>query len=227
MLNGAAYHVEVPASWNGKLVMYAHGFVGGGAALFVQDPTIRRFLIQSGYAWAASSYSKNNYDVRAGVEDTNALALNFTNIAALNSRLLPAPSRIYITGHSMGGHITAAAIEDEAFATANNKVKYAGAVPMCGVVGDTELFNEFGAMQMTAQDEAGLASSPITSWTTVAAQVLGALFSSFPSAAAPTTQITTTAAGARWAFRSKELHRWHSPVVCPGRPLAAASPEGS
>src|SRR5689334_832117 len=25
VLNGAAYRVEVPANWNGKLVMYAHG----------------------------------------------------------------------------------------------------------------------------------------------------------------------------------------------------------
>ena len=26
VLNGAAYRVEVPANWNGKLVMHAHGF---------------------------------------------------------------------------------------------------------------------------------------------------------------------------------------------------------
>ena len=47
----------------------------------------------------------------------------------------------------MDGHITAAAIEDEATATAVHKVKQSGAVPMCGMVGDTELFNEFAAMQ--------------------------------------------------------------------------------
>ena len=33
VLNGAAYRVEVPANWNGKLVMYAHGYAGTGAAL--------------------------------------------------------------------------------------------------------------------------------------------------------------------------------------------------
>jgi hypothetical protein len=227
VLNGAAYHVEVPADWNGKLVMYAHGFVGGGTTLTVEDPPIRRFLIQNGYAWAASSYSKNNYDVRAGVEDTNALALNFTNIAAANSRILPPPSRIYITGRSMGGHITAAAIEDEAFATARNKVKYAGAVPMCGVVGDTELFNEFGAMQVTAQDEAGVASSPVTSWTTVEVQVLGALFSSFPSPAAPTTPIATTAAGARWASAMENFTGGTRPLFAQGLAFGGSFPGGS
>ncbi|RZA15362.1 MAG: alpha/beta hydrolase, partial [Lysobacteraceae bacterium] len=103
VLNGASYRVEVPASgWNGRLVMYAHGFRGEGAALTVSNPSIRRYLIENGYAWAASSYSTNYYDVRTGVEDTNALALAFNSIAAANGRVLPAPSRIYITGHSMG-----------------------------------------------------------------------------------------------------------------------------
>jgi len=75
MLGGAQYNVEVPANWNGQLVMYAHGYAGEGNLLQAGTPTIRRYLIQNGYAWAASSYSKNYYDVRAGVEDTNALAL--------------------------------------------------------------------------------------------------------------------------------------------------------
>jgi hypothetical protein len=182
VLNGAAYRVEVPAQWNGKLVMYAHGYAGTGATLNVSNPSIRRYLIQNGYAWAASSYSTNYYDVRAGVEDTNALALEFNNIAAANGRQLPAPSRIYITGHSMGGHITAAAIEAEALATANHKVGYHGAVPMCGVVGDTELFNEFAAMQVTAQALAGVPGHPTDKWSEIATQVTGTLFTTFPSA---------------------------------------------
>ena len=181
VLGGAGYFVEVPPNWNGKLVMYAHGFRGNGAALTVSAPSIRRYLIQNGYAWAASSYAKNYYDVRAGVEDTNALALEFTKIATANGRALTAPTKIYITGHSMGGHITAAAIEDEAAATAVHKVKYAGAVPMCGVVGDTELFNQFAAMQVTAQALAGLPSYPTAKWSEISALVTSTLFTTFPS----------------------------------------------
>jgi len=181
VLGGAGYHVEVPATWNGKLVMYAHGYAGTGAALGVSDPAIRRYLVQNGYAWAASSYSKNYYDVRAGVEDTNALALEFTKIAARNGRTLAAPTKVYITGISMGGHITAAAIEDEAQATAINKVKYNGAVPMCGVLGDTELFNQFAAMQVTAQALAGLPNYPTDKWADVNALVTSTLFTTFPS----------------------------------------------
>jgi hypothetical protein len=55
VLDGAAYRIEVPANWNGQLVMYAHGYAGTGPELVVQNPTIRRYLIQNGYAWAASS----------------------------------------------------------------------------------------------------------------------------------------------------------------------------
>lgn len=182
VLNGAAYQVEVPPNWNGKLVMYAHGYAGTGVDLGVGAPSIRRYLIQNGYAWAASSYSKNYYDVRAGVEDTNALALEFTKIAAKNSRTLATPSKIYITGHSMGGHITAAAIEDEAYATARNKVKYNGAVPMCGVLGDAELFNQFAAMQVTAQALAGLPNYPTDKWADIKDEVTSKLFTTFPSA---------------------------------------------
>ena len=69
VLGGAAYRVEVPANWNGKLVMYAHGYAGEGSALTISNPSIRRHLIEQGYAWAASSYSKNYYDVRAGVDE--------------------------------------------------------------------------------------------------------------------------------------------------------------
>ena len=181
VLGGAGYRVEVPANWNGKLVMYAHGFAGNGAALGVNNPSIRRYLVQNGYAWAASSYTRNYYDVRAGVEDTNALANEFVKIAAKNSRTLAAPSKMYITGHSMGGHITAAAIEDEAQATAVNKVKYNGAVPMCGVVGDTELFNQFAAIQVSAQAVAGLPSYPTAKWSEISTLVTSTLFTTFPS----------------------------------------------
>ncbi|HQP66847.1 MAG TPA: alpha/beta hydrolase [Quisquiliibacterium sp.] len=182
VLGNAAYRVEVPANWNGKLVMYAHGYRGTGAALTVSDPSIRRHLIQNGYAWAASSYSTNYYDVRTGVEDTNALANEFTKIAAANQRTLAAPSRIYIMGHSMGGHVVGAAIDAEAASTANNRTRYHGAVPMCGVMGDTELFNQFAAMQVTAQALAGFPTNPFTKWSDISAQVTSALFTTFPSA---------------------------------------------
>ena len=207
VLGGAAYRVEVPANWNGKLVMYAHGYAGTGNALVVSNPQIRRYLIANGYAWAASSYSKNYYDVRVGVEDTNALALAFNKIASDNGRTLGAPSRIYITGVSMGGHITAAAIEDEALATANNKVRYNGAVPMCGVLGDTELFDYFAGAQVTAQSLAGVPNYPFTQWADIQAQVTTALFTQFPTA-----PVATTTLGNRYKSVLKNLTGGERPL---------------
>ena len=185
-LGGAGYRIEVPKNWNGMLVLYAHGYAGTGVDLVVNAPSIRRYLLDNGYAWAASSYSKNYYDVRAGVEDTNALALGFAKIASDNGRTLAAPTKLYITGHSMGGHITAAAIEDEAYATAKNKIKYHGAVPMCGVVGDTELFNYFGNYQAAAQTLAGLPGYGLSSFADIATLVRTSMFTTFSTV--PTAQ---------------------------------------
>lgn len=194
VLNGASYRVEVPANWNGKLVMYAHGYRGTTLTPTTGNPTIRRYLIENGYAWAASSYAKNWYDVRAGVEDTNALALEFTRIAAANGRTLAAPTKTYIIGHSMGGHIAAAAVEAETLATARNRVRYDGAVPMCGVTGDTELFNTFAAMQVAAQAVAGVPRYPTQNWADISAAVTGNLFSTFSASS-----VVPTANGARFA----------------------------
>lgn len=205
VIDGAGYHVEVPANWNGRLVMYAHGYAGNGSVLTVQNPSIRRHLIDNGYAWAASSYHANYYDVRAGVEDTNALALAFNDIAAANGRPLAAPERTYIIGHSMGGHIAGAAVEAETQATAVHKVAYDGAVPMCGVMGDTALFDTFAAVQVAAQVLAGVPDHPTADWTGILATVTGTLFSSFPSPAAPTAPITPTAAGLPFASALQNL----------------------
>lgn len=187
---GAGYRVEVPKNWNGTLVMYAHGYAGEGNALTVSNPAFRRYLIENGYAWAASSYTKNFYDVRVGVEDTNALANAFVAIAAANGRVLSEPARTYVTGVSMGGHVVAAAIEDEAQQTAVNKRSYQGALPMCAVLGDLSLYNYFGAYQLAAQKLAGVPATtvPTTDWATLAPRVRDALFASQTSFSSVTPQ---------------------------------------
>jgi len=199
VLNKAGYQIEVPKNWNGMLVMYAHGYAGTGPNLSVSPPAIRRHLLSQGYAWAASSYSTNYYDVRAGVEDTNALALAFTDIARQNGKTLNAPTKTYIIGTSMGGHVTAAAVDEENIASANNKVRYHGAVPMCGVLGDTELYDYFAAYQAAAMHEAGTPATawPVSDWATRGPQVQAALFSSFPGGATPAAPAVPTERGMR------------------------------
>lgn len=167
---GAGFRIEVPDNWNGDLIMYTHGYRGNGAELTVDDPPLRAYYLSKGYAWAASSYSANYYDVRAGVESTNSLARYFKkNIAE--------PDRIFITGFSMGGHVIGAAIEmfpniqcpegrrgnlcrrfANILGELSGGVKYVGAAPACGVMGDEALFDYFGDFGFVAEALAGVPS---------------------------------------------------------------------
>src|SRR6056297_4178272 len=168
---GAVYRYEIPAGWNGDLVMYAHGFrgcvadpaTGALVPLTVENPPLRLYYLSQGYAWAASSYAKNCYDVKDGVESTNRLWRIF-------AREQGKPEKTLITGFSMGGHVTGAAIEMfpnvecpkgrrgricERFAHILGKlsggVEYHGAAPACGVMGDEALFQYFGDFGYAAE----------------------------------------------------------------------------
>lgn len=150
VLDGAAYRIEVPKQWNGTLIMWARGY-WLGATLYIENPLIRRHLIEKGYAWAASSYTRNFYDVNAGIEDTNKLASKFQEIAAAQGRLLNKPARIYVAGWSMGGHVASAAVEAEVIKNAQNPVRYDGALSLCGSVTDIDWFNYIAAYQLAMQ----------------------------------------------------------------------------
>ena len=123
-LGGAAYQVEVPQSWNGGLVLYAHGFTGNDPILFVEEPPLRAYFIQQGFAWAASSFSAPGYDPDVGLADT--LALRDLFIQQVGS-----PSRTYINGTSMGGHVVVSAMEQ-------HPDVFSGGFSECGVVGGVQ-----------------------------------------------------------------------------------------
>ncbi|WP_086668109.1 alpha/beta hydrolase family protein [Lentzea kentuckyensis] len=145
----SAYIVEVPAKWNGRLAMWAHGYRGTGTVLTVDPPAygLRARMLGQGYAWAASSYYGNGYDVRAGVQATRDLAKHF-------GTLVGRPEQVLIAGVSMGGHVIGRSLEQyPGF--------YDGALPMCGVLGDHELFDFFLDYQLTAQALAGIRAYPV------------------------------------------------------------------
>ncbi len=144
----AGYRIEVPDNWNGDLVVWAHGFRGTGLELTVDDHPLRALLIPLGYAWAASSYSRNDYDVATGVQDTHALVQRFNG-------LVGKPEKVYMTGASMGGHITAVSIEQYGGT-------YDAALPICGVLGDYALFDYFLDFNVAAQQlGTGMSAFPV------------------------------------------------------------------
>ncbi len=174
----AGYRIEVPDSWNGKLVLYAHGFRGDGPELTVSNPRIRNFLVANGFAWAASSYSRNGYNVTVGVKDTMALVELFNGKVGK-------PERVYIHGHSMGGHVTGVAIEQF-------PQQFDGAMPMCGVMGDVALFDYFLDFNLVAQAVAGFdAQFPPDDnyFLNVITQIVPALGGPYPAVLTPAGQI--------------------------------------
>ncbi|AEV86360.1 o-phthalyl amidase [Actinoplanes sp. SE50] len=135
--DGAAYRVEVPLRWNGKLVVYAHGYRGTGTVVYVDNPALRAHYLQTGYAWAASSYATNGYDVGQGVRDSYAMIDTFRAATGHRAR------SVIMSGASMGGQVTAVAIERFPHA-------FAAAMPYCGVLGDTRLYDYFLDANVTA-----------------------------------------------------------------------------
>ncbi|HEY4670349.1 MAG TPA: hypothetical protein VIH05_11285 [Tepidiformaceae bacterium] len=126
VIGKAGYRIEVPEEWNGDLVLWAHGFRGFGPELTVSSPpsALRQAIIESGAAWAASSYSENGYAPGIGVDDTLALKEHF-------EAEYGEVKRTYIGGVSMGGHVVALALEyypDE----------FDGALSICGTLGGQE-----------------------------------------------------------------------------------------
>jgi hypothetical protein len=160
VLHHAAYDIEYPRNWNGDLVMYAHGYRGSvdmNKFLTVDPPPfgLREKLITAGYAWAASSYYDNGYDVRAGVLSTHDLAAYALLKLRLHANRSSDQHRhdVFLIGVSMGGHITGRSIEQyPSF--------YEGALPMCGVLGDNELFDFFLDENLAAQAVAGVQAYP-------------------------------------------------------------------
>src|SRR5262245_28490389 len=139
--SGGIYRIEIPAKWNGELMLSAHGFTTNagpqGSRLRVGLPGIRQHLIDNGFAWAASSYRCNGYVPGMGLEDTMALVDLFTKF---NNGT--APRRTYLTGGSMGGHVTLLGMHE--FPTS-----FAGGLAMCPA--GPELFDHFTAVGAAAE----------------------------------------------------------------------------
>ena len=122
---GALYRIVRPANWNGRLVLYAHGFVSRSepVALPSEADLIINLLTPQGFAVAFTSFSENGWAVKDGAQRTHQLLGIFT------SKFGP-PTGVYIAGASLGGLITIKLVEQ--YPTA-----FIGALPACSVAGGT------------------------------------------------------------------------------------------
>jgi pimeloyl-ACP methyl ester carboxylesterase len=123
LADGATYVIDVPATWNGTLLLYSHGYVAPGSsnpAEDVGDPLTGAYLLAGGYALAGSSYASTGWAVQQAVPDQIATLGVFQSDVGT-------PKTTIAWGHSLGGMITAALVQEY-------PTQFNAALPMCGVV---------------------------------------------------------------------------------------------
>jgi pimeloyl-ACP methyl ester carboxylesterase len=144
VINGASFYIEIPRDWNKGLVVYTHGYTVVGRQPPRPDSprmrALREIFLSRGFAFAASDYSRQGWAVKEAIEDTEALRRYF--VAKHGT-----PVETYVTGHSMGGHISMAIIE-------RYPESYQGAMPMCGPLGPALDFLNAGVFDMLVTFEA-------------------------------------------------------------------------
>jgi hypothetical protein len=130
--DGAVWIADVPASWNGTLLLYSHGF-GPLNAADAPDPNTQQALLGMGYALAGSSYDPNGSWWALG----SAVRDQFETLATVKRTILPsAPREVYAVGTSMGGLISA--LEDQ---TSNGRID--AALTTCGIVAGANQLNQY------------------------------------------------------------------------------------
>jgi len=130
--DGAHWIADVPANWNGTLVLYSHGF-GPLVAADAPDPTTKQALLNMGYALAGSSYDPTGSWWALG----SALRDQFATLATVEHTVLPSrPTHVFAFGTSMGGLISA--LEDQ-----NSDGRLDGALTTCGIVAGALNLNQY------------------------------------------------------------------------------------
>lgn len=138
--SGAAYRICMPAQWNKRLVVYAHGYVAPTEPVGIPEAqmrlpgsnfTVDQIVTGQGYAFATSSYRTNGLAIQEGIADL----LDVVEIFKAQKGM---PEKVLLAGVSEGGAITALALEQHADV-------FDGGLAMCGPYGSfREQINYFG-----------------------------------------------------------------------------------
>ena len=213
---GGLYRVEVPDKWNGELVLYAHGYVAqtGPTGDLLQVPSIqpgwRANMIQQGFAWAASSYRCNGYVPGIGLQDTLLLTGVFQDMNGGQ-----AAKKTYLTGHSMGGHVTLLGMHEY-------PATFAGALAMCPAA--PVLFDYFTAMGAAAEVVTGLTFSSSTPATDTLVRMFGIMGTppNYTAKGYQMASIMINSSGGPRPFAFEGLATWFTSTIS-GSKLAGAT----
>lgn len=127
--DGALWRIRVPRQWNRTLILYSHGYLPDVRPPALAPVGLESWLLEHGYALAASSYAHGGWAVADAVPDQLETAAVFKVRVAI-------PQRIIAWGESMGGLVTVALAE-----RADSPLD--GALSACGsVAGTLDMMNQ-------------------------------------------------------------------------------------
>lgn len=145
MLGGSSYRIDIPLGpgaspgapaavpWNGRLVLYLHGYQSQPQLFRVNpsthavNPPSRQVeqLLTRGYAVAQPGYTTGGWAIATGVPDIEALRRYFSDQEGK-------PKLTFVVGQSMGGLLTVLTLEQHWH-------DYAGGLALCGVLTPADL----------------------------------------------------------------------------------------
>jgi pimeloyl-ACP methyl ester carboxylesterase len=125
-INGAQFLIEMPAEWNGTLLVYCHGYSGNPGRFAADKPSSLAVLTQSGAALIQSGYAAGGWAIEEAVQDTQALVRHFI---AKHGK----PKQTFVFGHSMGGFLTMTLVEQY-------PATYDGGLALCGPLAPASWF---------------------------------------------------------------------------------------
>lgn len=129
LADGALWRLHVPRQWNGTLVLYSHGYLPDVRAPALAPAGMESWLLEHGYALAASSYAHGGWAVADAIPD------QLETVAVFRARI-GAPRRTIAWGESMGGLVTVALAE-------RADTPLDGALSVCGsVAGSLDMMNQ-------------------------------------------------------------------------------------
>lgn len=118
---GARWAAQVPARWNGILLLWSRGYSPKAGEPELAPPPVRDALLAQGYAIAASNYGADGWALAEAVPAQRA------TVAAVGERV-GGVRRVLGFGYSMGGLVTTALAED-------STPVIDGAVALCPSIG--------------------------------------------------------------------------------------------
>jgi hypothetical protein len=134
--SGALWEICLPPSWNGSVIVWAHGYVSPYQPLAIPNDVVEGTPVSAlalglGYAYATTSYRSNGLAAVDGSYDVEDLLSEF-------DALVGEPSSAYLVGASEGSLTTILALERPA-------TDFTGGLSLCGPIGNfREQIDYFG-----------------------------------------------------------------------------------